>query len=371
MENCTLNKNYWPINTDLNYECLKYSDQISLREFYQQSSDNEIAKWVFLEIDGRNFQALVSCNYSLCSNLLKKRFSAKKVNVFPASHNLIMFNKDNYETIIDFNLALSLKQIAVKSDYEDNYFLIKVDEVEKKANAKVIDLGILPIYKAKVSFVSPISMRENYEKVSHPFFGISLQNSNFIRPKLLASLEWICNRYSKCSVLVGDSIHRITLQANQNLSEKEALNQALFLGKKFLQDEQHIFNKFTQRCSFDFIFCSEVQEYPDYKVYYNSLKNLFYSNEAFRNSVRSFAENYHMKCKDLVSCKDWEKLILDSCNYFLEEFAIFSCLKKRGRSVMIYPGSFSTLSEIAAGEHPEALEELKELTAVSLHIKKR
>jgi tRNA-dependent cyclodipeptide synthase len=367
-----LNNNYWPVNTTLNYQLVEYSDPISATKFYQgESSNNELAKWIFLEVDGVTFQALVSCNYSLCTTLLKKRFSAKQVKISAAAYNAITINNAQTETIIDYNLALGSKNVVVKSDYDSTNFLIRIDELEKEANAKIINLETLPIYKAKVSFVSPISRRESYETVSYPFFGISLQNSNFIRPKLLASLEWICNRFKKCSVLIGDSIHRTTLQNNESLTEKEALDKALFLGKSFLQNELYIFEKFSSRCSFDFIFCSEIQAFPDYVQYYNLLQNLFSSNEVFRNSVISFAENYHVKHKDLVSLTKWEKLISNSCNYFLEEFAIFACLKIRGREAMIYPGSFSTLSEIAAGQHPEALEELKNLIVISLHIKKR
>jgi hypothetical protein len=60
-----------------------------------------------------------------------------------------------------------------------------------------------------------------------------------------------------------------------------------------------------------------------------------------------------------------------SSEYFLEEFAIFACLKRQGLPVMVYPGSFSTLSEIARGEHPGAPEELRDLIVVSLHLKGR
>ena len=60
-----------------------------------------------------------------------------------------------------------------------------------------------------------------------------------------------------------------------------------------------------------------------------------------------------------------------SADYFLEEFAIFACLQQQGHSVMVYPGSFSTLSEIAQGLHPRAPDELKALTIVSLCVKGR
>ncbi|MGD1912018.1 MAG: hypothetical protein ACFB2X_14530 [Rivularia sp. (in: cyanobacteria)] len=69
--------------------------------------------------------------------------------------------------------------------------------------------------------------------------------------------------------------------------------------------------------------------------------------------------------------KQWEYQIDKSNQYFLEEFAIFACLVKRNIPVMIYPGSFSTLTEITDGKHPNVLQELKELTVVSLQLKKR
>lgn len=303
--------------------------------------------------------------------MLKKLFGAKKVNVSPAPHSSIIFDNTDIETIVDYNLSLGSKKLVIKSDCENNHFVVKADELIKKTNVKVIDLKLLPIYKAEVNFVSPTYMREDFIKISNPFFGISLQNSNFIRPKLLASLEWICNRYSKCSVLIGDSIHRITLQAVKNLNEQEALNQALFLGKKFFDEEFQVFEQFKARCSFDFVFCSEIQECEDYKIYYDYLKSFFNSNKIFSDSIMSFAKNYHMKRYNTIPREEWKNLILNSCNYFLEEFAIFSCLKKRGKDAMIYPGSFSTLYEIAAGTHPDAPKELKELIVISLNIKKR
>ncbi|WP_328546229.1 hypothetical protein [Streptomyces platensis] len=57
--------------------------------------------------------------------------------------------------------------------------------------------------------------------------------------------------------------------------------------------------------------------------------------------------------------------------YFLEEFAIFCCLKDSGLPVMLYPGSFGTLSEIAAGEHEGAPKQLRDLIVVSLRLRGR
>ncbi|GGP55453.1 hypothetical protein GCM10010278_35400 [Streptomyces melanogenes] len=47
------------------------------------------------------------------------------------------------------------------------------------------------------------------------------------------------------------------------------------------------------------------------------------------------------------------------------------CLTRRGLPVMVYPGQFSTLAEIAAGRHPQAPDELRDLTFVSLRLQGR
>ena len=87
--------------------------------------------------------------------------------------------------------------------------------------------------------------------------------------------------------------------------------------------------------------------------------------------MESFGRAYHGKHSREVSEAEWEKRIKMSSDYFLEEFAIFACLQQQGIPVMIYPGSFSTLSEIAGGEHPMAPQELRDLIVVSLHLKGR
>ncbi|MEU8727561.1 hypothetical protein [Streptomyces antimycoticus] len=77
------------------------------------------------------------------------------------------------------------------------------------------------------------------------------------------------------------------------------------------------------------------------------MRAFFDEDEAFRSSVESFGHAYHRKRADGIGEAEWEKRIRMSNDYFLEEFAIFACLKEQGLPVMVYPGSFSTLSEIA------------------------
>lgn len=60
-----------------------------------------------------------------------------------------------------------------------------------------------------------------------------------------------------------------------------------------------------------------------------------------------------------------------SSAYFLEEFAVFCCLTRRDLPVMVHPGQCSTLAEIAARHHPQAPDELRDLTLVSLCVQGR
>jgi len=343
----------------------------SLRDFYANGYNHELAKWVKIRTDDSVIQALISCNYTLSTNTVENKFSSQNIHVSPLKISDIKFD-NSVSTIIDSSIVSGSGTAAILSDETSNYLIFDVDKIQRKTKAEIIDLQEFPTYKAKVVFVSPERRKEDYSNILHPFLGVSLQNSNFVRPKLLALLEWVCNRFKQCSVLVGDSIHRLTLMAEDDkLSEYEALELAINLGAKFIREEKHNFERFYQRCSFKFILCSEVQKFPDYKHYHSILKNLFEHDIKFQESILSFSKQYHSKRKEHLSEQHLNRLISNSCDYFLEEFAIFSCLKKRGRDLMIYPGSFSTLTEISEGVHQNVLQELKDLVIASLHIKKR
>lgn len=227
-------------------------------------------------------------------------------------------------------------------------------------------------YRAKIDGVSPEARRATFEaEHDECFLGVSLENSNFVRPKLFAILEWISRRFSRCTVLVGDSIHRITLETTRQLAPAAASAEALRLGAAFRQEEQHVFDGFAGRVQFSFAMCSELQRLACYEAHHRQLRALFTEDAAFRASVERFGRTYHGKHSAAVPAAELERRVARSSDYFLEEFAIFACLRERGLKVMVYPGSFSTLAEIAEGLYPAAPQPLRELTVISLHMKGR
>ncbi|GAB2713242.1 tRNA-dependent cyclodipeptide synthase [Kitasatospora kifunensis] len=226
-------------------------------------------------------------------------------------------------------------------------------------------------YRANIDFVSPAAQRAQLAERGQCFLGVSLENSNFTPGKLAAMLRWIARRFSRCTVLVGDSIHRITLASTRSLSEDEALSQALALGDRFIADTRALFAAERAQTEFTFLRCSEVQQWDSYARHHRSLIDYHRADRNFRESVETFGRRYHGRYSDELTEADLERRIERSSQYFLEESAVFACLAQQGLSVMVYPGSFSTLSEITGGRHPGAPQELRRLTVVSLGLRRR
>ncbi|MFJ3216515.1 tRNA-dependent cyclodipeptide synthase [Kitasatospora sp. NPDC086801] len=226
-------------------------------------------------------------------------------------------------------------------------------------------------YKASIDFVSPPARRAGLADRGQCFLGVSLENGNFAPGKLAAMLRWIARRFPRCTVLVGDSIHRITLASTRGLPEDEALSQALALGDRFIADTRALFAAEREQTEFTFLRCSEVQQWDSYAQHHRSLTDYHRADRSFRESVDAFGRSYHGRYSGQIAEADLERRVEMSAQYFLEESAIFACLAQEGLSVMVYPGSFSTLSEIADGRHPGVPEELRRLTAVSLDLRRR
>src|SRR5699024_5205383 len=130
-------------------------------------------------------------------------------------------------------------------------------------------------------------------------------------------LEWVSRRFARCTVLVGDSIHRLTLQSVQGLDGDEAWRQAIGLGEQFVEDAFDLVEGFTDRTKFEFLTCREVQEWPEYASHYTTLRRLHTRDPHFRHSVESFSRRYHERRDGDAHAVDLERRVAASCTYFL------------------------------------------------------
>lgn len=269
------------------------------------------------------------------------------------------------------NEIRQLKDVKFQLGNHNSWLNMNYCDFEQVVNHRTdIDVPTTPKYKAEINNVAPKSARTSFKKHNRCFFGISLENSNFFRPRLAASLTWINNNFDHCSILVGDSIHRITLQIKHDIKKEQALKKALHLGTEFIDHELATIETLLTDCSFDFVLCSEIQNHPEYQIYHEQLLNVFSQNIRFAQSIKKFA-NAFVGYEMTIAPDKYEKFINMSCQYLLEELAIFACLVKKGIPVMIYPGSINTLVEIANGEHSDVPDDLKHLITVALRIKHR
>lgn len=226
-------------------------------------------------------------------------------------------------------------------------------------------------YKAKIAFVSPQSRRNSFESEPRCFLGISLENRNFTPNRFHSIVEWAARRFEHCGILIGDHIHRITLQSTRNMPEDAARDEALRLGREFMEKSTVMLDAYRHDTNFQYITCSEIQSSAECKQLYSRLCDFFLEHADFRESVEKFGRNYHRHEWDNLSEAQQKQRLEFSSQYFLEEFSVFACLVRKGFKVMAYPGAFSTLAEIAAGDFPGVLEELQQLTVVSLQLKRR
>ncbi|MYM60011.1 tRNA-dependent cyclodipeptide synthase [Vibrio sp. OCN044] len=224
-------------------------------------------------------------------------------------------------------------------------------------------------YRTEISRVYPLDMRGSFHELESCFLGISLSNHHFTPLKLEAVLKWVSKRFDSCSLLVGDSVHRLNLARQSSDSEQECLEQALTMGREYIEQAEEIISRLNLPTSFQFVRCSEVQQTDLYKDYYQCLTELYNTDLDYRNSVISSAIQFQkIVPKSLEQAEECPQ-IQSSIQYFLEEFAIFACLYDQNLPVMLYPGAFTILDEVVRGLHPEAPSALRDLVIVSLRFK--
>ncbi|MEM1169499.1 MAG: tRNA-dependent cyclodipeptide synthase [Cyanobacteria bacterium P01_H01_bin.35] len=228
-------------------------------------------------------------------------------------------------------------------------------------------------YKATLAKVFPHSLRNCLSEHQKCIFAISLGSKNFVyRERLEACIKLISENFPTCLVLIGDSVHRLTIEIRQGIEGDDAWLQAIRTGEEFVNENGLLFEQYSESCQFEFRMASEILERSDFNIYYEELQSLYQKNESFQNMVNSFAETYLNRGEQLeIEKADQLRQKHLATTYLLEESALFTCLVKEGWLVFLYPGSIKTFEEISEGLHPEVPEPLKQMIWVSLRLKKR
>jgi tRNA-dependent cyclodipeptide synthase len=229
-------------------------------------------------------------------------------------------------------------------------------------DASLVPLPLRPRYRAYAS--------KGRKKSGRCILGVSLESAEFYPAKLVKITDWIRQEnYADCHVMLGDGLHRITLQLDSTAGEKEALEHSKWLAREFAYSNLSVFNLDLKQkpCRFDFVFCSEIQKRHDYADYYDQLRALLRDDKEFRNSVEAFSFEF-LKRKPYRHASSEKHLQLSS-QYLLEELAVICCLAQASPCTFVYPGSLTILQEIADGKHPSVPASLLQIDYVELNLK--
>jgi tRNA-dependent cyclodipeptide synthase len=241
--------------------------------------------------------------------------------------------------------------------------LITLDASEFRrsiSNVSAIEVPTRPKYR-----VIPTEGRKAFKRC---ILGVSLESADFYAAKLVAITNWIRRHFEACDVMLGDSLHRITLRLNSSTDENEALERSKWLARDFIYSSNSIFNPEESAYQFNFVYCSGVQNTSEYKSYYNQLRALFVAKKEFKKSVDDFASYYLSRNPGRVHSDAAVDL---SSTYLLEELAVICCLAQASPCTFVYPGSLAILQEIADGMHPYLPPSLLQIDSVRLQLKRR
>lgn len=226
-------------------------------------------------------------------------------------------------------------------------------------------------YKAEIRVISPDIVPNNSGQAQSCFVGISLDNPNFLGSKLQSIVDFISNRYDNCCFLLGDHVHRLTLQIRKDLTREQCQYHALGLGDYYLRTQQNVLRHSHTGEAFPLIRGSDICQLPEVMNYRSMLEQQFESDPAFRTAIEGFAGQFIARSSEITSEEARSEIIRLSCQYVLEELAETCYMISKGYSVLVYPGSLTIFQQISNGFFEGLPNELKQLINIGLRLKRR
>jgi tRNA-dependent cyclodipeptide synthase len=212
------------------------------------------------------------------------------------------------------------------------------------------------IYLPKVSIariLPGISQQELFSR-KKCYLGISIENPLFEGDSLRAMLVWAADKFEHCLVIVGDYLCRFNEQILHACDENRAGELAVGLGDSFLRGTKELFEELPA----ERVRLTRWKEHLQTEQFSRSkavLDELFESDDDFRASIEYDASSFvkRLRRRNTNPAVDVDHAVRLSCEYILEEVAVFASLSESGWSVELYPGSeLRVLAQVAKGRYP-------------------
>lgn len=231
-------------------------------------------------------------------------------------------------------------------------------------------------YRAQVqSFPSQIKRSDldrHIQSLGKCFVGISLQNPNFIGNKMRSVVDWISKRFPECNFLLGDHVHRLTLQIRQELAEENSYNNALGLGDLYLRTHRKILTGENKNLYTEIIRGSEIYSTNEVAHFRSLLRECYDNNLEFSSALEQFATLFIMRGLDSPpnkECANWQRKL--STQYVIEELAETCYMISKGYNILVYPGSLAIFEKISEGCFKKLPVELNSLVNIGLRLKRK
>lgn len=184
--------------------------------------------------------------------------------------------------------------------------------------------------KKIIKYANAANSHIDWKEVDIACVDISLNNRYLEGSYLSGLLQWISNRFEKCHINLGDTLHRHNLKYEFG-NEGKAHDISRAMGDKWCRDNAPCFDYLT--IPYCLIRGDDWLADPDYDEMHDALWDYYYHDEAFRNvlelDITGFVErNPHLPEKDVRK---------GSLHYLIEETATDIILGRRGHVVHFYP----------------------------------
>ena len=197
------------------------------------------------------------------------------------------------------------------------------------------------------------------------FFTISVGTKNQSIEEISAAYLWAKRKYIIKSLLIGDSLYRITLQIREGLTEEEANEKSAQISEKLISDFQNLTHEKTP---VSIKRTSNIIECVDFDKAYAEIESLYKVNNSFKDAVDADAQRYISRQRARKNLRVTPDEGLDlSISYLKQEIAVYLLLAEQGWLVDLYLGQeIPTLAKIMEGELPVAPEGLKRRVNIEL-----
>jgi tRNA-dependent cyclodipeptide synthase len=215
-------------------------------------------------------------------------------------------------------------------------------------------------YKLKIT---PNTATTSVWDSSRCLYGVSVGSKNGDVDSVVDGFLWASTHFSRCGLLLGDSLYRFTLQIQRGLDELTATAEARSAGQEHLAA---ILQRLPRTP--EIIRCSDILHAPDFSLAFSKFERHFNLDADFNSSImddaRSFVQR-QMKSGRLA-LPEAQGMGL-AIRYLVEEVAVYSYLADQGWLVDVYLGDeLPTLARIINGDIPSVAGALSSRINISL-----